>query len=220
MSTGAIAPAQLIQSSAHFAIGSSNKKKEGRRNRQFAQREAQKTRDFQLHMANTAYQRMRKDLLRAGFNPLLALGASPVGVGGAASASAPGPQQFGDRADTSWGNTALQRAMQMEQFKTMAAQRELLEAQTNREMKEGGRAHAMMDHYGWQNELLRRQIPHAELEKEFYESDFGRAAVYGGHMGDAARRVTSVVGNFNPLSRLFDPRIGSRYNRRVGGRRR
>lgn len=38
--------------------------------------EAQKNRDFQLELANSAYQRAAQDLKKAGFNPALMLGSS------------------------------------------------------------------------------------------------------------------------------------------------
>lgn len=39
----------------------------------FNREEAEKNRQFQLHMSNTAYQRMAEDLKKAGFNPALVL---------------------------------------------------------------------------------------------------------------------------------------------------
>ena len=50
----------------------------------FNAREAQKSRDWQERMSNTAYQRASEDLRKSGFNPALILGASgastPVGA--------------------------------------------------------------------------------------------------------------------------------------------
>lgn len=40
---------------------------------EFNRKEAEKNRQFQLEMSNTAYQRMAEDLKKAGFNPALVL---------------------------------------------------------------------------------------------------------------------------------------------------
>lgn len=58
--------------------------------RQFSASEAQKQRDYELEMSNTAYQRAMADLKKAGLNPVLAYaqGGASTPVGSVASSSA------------------------------------------------------------------------------------------------------------------------------------
>jgi len=61
----------------------------------FNREEAQKNRDFQQVMSNTAYQRTVHDMRKAGINPMLAInqGGASTPAGGTATASAPIPKQ-------------------------------------------------------------------------------------------------------------------------------
>lgn len=63
-------------------------------NRDSNRDEAQKTRDWQTEMSNTAYQRAKADMLKAGINPALALGAGGASTPSGATASSNSMPQF------------------------------------------------------------------------------------------------------------------------------
>lgn len=75
-----------------FGIGSA------RRVRDFNEHEAQKNRDFQERMSNTAYQRAKLDMEKAGLNPILAFrqGGSSTPSGSSAQSNASGTGQGTD----------------------------------------------------------------------------------------------------------------------------
>lgn len=59
-------------------------------NRDFNAQEAEKQRQWQTEMSNTAYQRAKQDMIKAGINPILGLagsGGASVGTGASASSS-------------------------------------------------------------------------------------------------------------------------------------
>lgn len=88
---------------------------------QFNSSEAQKERDWQQQMSDTAVQRQAADLQAAGFNPVLAAGAgASSGVGAAASSGVGSAQASNVSALQSIANSAITAGMLIKIFKTLA----------------------------------------------------------------------------------------------------
>lgn len=83
MAIGALVGATALSSATNLASQGLNMA--------FNSKEAQKQRDWQERMSNTAYQRAVADMQKAGINPILAYsqGGASVGTGANASSSSP-----------------------------------------------------------------------------------------------------------------------------------
>ena len=74
---------------------------------EFSAQEAQKNRDWQERMSNTAYRRAVEDMKAAGLNPILAAGGSSMASSTPSGASAAGIAQSGSQAQVSEYNSGL-----------------------------------------------------------------------------------------------------------------
>ncbi|AXH73672.1 MAG: DNA pilot protein [Microviridae sp.] len=74
--------------------------------REFNSAEAQKNRDYQTEMSNTAYQRAVKDMMTAGLNPMLAYSQGGASTPSGSAASAPSAAPMGNK-----GTAAAQAGM-------------------------------------------------------------------------------------------------------------
>lgn len=141
-----------------------------------AKKEAQRNRDFQERMANTAYQRAMADLRKAGLNPILA-----AKMGGASTP--PGAMAHAPRIDTSGVvGTALKIKRAKQERRNLTKQEEHMNALIATEwakQSKMGREETLLTASTAHTDLMNKQLflalPKMELESKIYSSPQGEA---------------------------------------------
>lgn len=195
-----------------------------RETNQMSMEEAQRNRDYQERLSNSAYQRSMKDMYAAGLNPILAYqkGGASTPSGGQAAFTTPKmeaphmPNVIGEAVNTAM---AYKRAAQ--ENENMRYTADNIQADTAKKISEENINKAKLQILG--EELSPAQLCKiiAEQDKSVYQTSAGAAARKAGTLAtEAERTVAPVLNSAKSIAQTISPfksyevtRSGSRWNR-------
>ncbi len=156
----------------------------GHQNRKFAREQ----RAYATDLANTAYQRSVTDMKSAGLNPIVMYG---QGGGGQMSASPQGPMaESGQMENPASALASTQLARQ--QKAQVGAQVGLTGAQTTTTAKQGALADAQSDKAKAEAEMIRANLPKAQIKSQLYKGVYDYIAPYSARSESWAAERTAI----------------------------
>lgn len=202
------------QNAANVAASNAMNLQIAREGTQFNKEEAQRSRDYQERLSNSAYQRTMADMASAGLNPILAYqkgGAStPSGAQGSALTtqmqSAKGEAFHGTNIAGEAVNTALSLRRANQENENMKFTADNIQAQTAKTHSDTVLNHAKTAILGEDLSPAQLRKIVAEQDKSVYRTTAGELARKSGTLAtEAERTVSPILNSAKSVSQTFAP---------------